>query len=470
MRKIVSKYIFFLSAALLFVSCATYHDLSVSYQQQVQNENYESAYARIEKNKFLKKKRNLLLSYLEKGKLAHLQKDYKLSNELFNKADVLIEDQKKNFGKQVLGALTNPEKENYRAEDFEKVSIHYYKALNYIFLRQFDDALVEAKRINLQLQKINDKYPEGKKNRYTSDAFALNLQGLLYEATGNLNDAFISYRNAVELYKKNEGVYFGVTIPHQLQQDVINTAHKLGFTNEENRYSKEFNLEFDAELATENNLVVFWENGLVPYKSQTYFTFTELPGSHNGFVTITNKELGINIPIPSSRNSRKGGGFSNLSVVNVAFPKYESNVPLFTRGEIIVEGTQKKSVPLELVQDYDVIAKQTLKDRTFREIGKVAIRLATKKLTENIVAEQNPNLGALVGLFNAITEKTDTRNWQTLPNQIFYARIPVTEANTKVVLKTSSPEGRQVKKELTVSSKYRINFLTYNTHQIIRSN
>ncbi|MGY6650381.1 COG3014 family protein [Wenyingzhuangia sp. IMCC45574] len=470
MRKSIQTYLFYLFIALGFASCATYHDLSVGYQQQIQNENYQSANAQIEKNKFLKKKRNRLLSYLEKGKLAHLQKNYTLSNELFNKADVLIEDHKKNFGKQVLGALTNPEKENYKAEDFEKVAIHYYKALNYIFLRQFDEALVEAKRINLQLQKINDKYPAGKKNRYTSDAFALNLQGILYEATGNINDAFISYRNAIELYKKNEGVYFGVAIPTQLKQDVINTAHLLGFTDQEIRYAKEFNLKYQPEAAKGNSLLVFWESGLVPYKSQTYFTFTEMPGSYNGFMTITNKELGLDIPIPSTRTKRKEGGFSNFSIVNVAFPKYEVRPSLYTRGEVIIEGAQKDSIQLELVQDYNVIAKQTLKDRTVREIGKVAIRLATKKLSEAIVTDQNKNLGALVGLFNAVTEKTDTRNWQTLPGQIYYARIPVKNDTTKVVLKTTTPNGTVLRKSITVDSKYHINFLTYNTHQIIRSN
>mgnify|MGYP000754481450 CR=1 FL=1 len=63
--------------------------------------------------------------------------------------------------------------------DFEKVTIHYYKALNYIFLNKLDEALVEAKRINLQLQQLNDKYPAGQKNRYTSDGFSLNIQGFL---------------------------------------------------------------------------------------------------------------------------------------------------------------------------------------------------------------------------------------------------------------------------------------------------
>ncbi len=468
MKKSISTYLLAFVSAIFITSCATYHDLSSSYQQEIQQENYTNAFQKIEKNKFLKKKRNQLLAYLEKGKLAHLNKDYKLSNNYFNQADLLIEDAKKNIGNQVVGVLTNPEKETYRGEDFEKVAIHYYKALNYIFLQQLDDALVEAKRINLQLQKINDKYPEDKKNRYTSDAFALNLQGLLYEATGNLNDAFIAYRNAVDLYLQNQQVYFGVRIPKQLQQDLVNTAHLLGFRNEEERYAKQFGIAYDERYARNKNAIVFWENGLVPYKSQTYFTFTQLPGSSNGFVTITNKELGVNIPVPTQNTSSSASKFSDLSIINIAFPKYEDRPAYFTKAKLLHQAKDTTSIALELVQDYDVIAHQTLKDRTVREIGKMALRVATKKITEKIVSDQNANLGALVGLFNAITEKTDTRNWQTLPSKIYYARVPLHKDTQQLVLKASNTKGAQIEHVFKLKSHQKLSFFNFSTPQVIK--
>ncbi|XOD69147.1 MAG: hypothetical protein ACMUEM_01020 [Flavobacteriales bacterium AspAUS03] len=40
------------------------------------------------------------------------------------------------------------------------------------------------------------------KNCYTSDTFSLILQGLIYETSGNVNNDFISYKNATELYLK----------------------------------------------------------------------------------------------------------------------------------------------------------------------------------------------------------------------------------------------------------------------------
>ena len=56
--------------------------------------------------------------YLEKGKVAYLNKNYQLSNSYFNKADFFIEDSKKEIGNKILGVLLNPEKENYLGEDF----------------------------------------------------------------------------------------------------------------------------------------------------------------------------------------------------------------------------------------------------------------------------------------------------------------------------------------------------------------
>ena len=466
----VIKYLLFTILAVSTVSCATYHQLSAKYQREVLTGDFDVALKTIDKDKFFKKDRNELLFCLEKGKIAYLNGDYVLSNELFNRADLLIEDGKVNKAAAVLGAFTNPEKTTYKSEDFEKVAIHYYKAMNYIFLNLYDDALVEAKRINIQLQEINDSYPAGKKNRYTTDAFAMNLQGLLYEATGNLNDAFISYRNAVELYQQNEGTYFGVEIPEQLKQDLINSAHQLGFVDEELRYSKAFNLNYKSKSkGFKGDLIVFWESGLVPYKSQTYFTFTALPGNNNGFINIQNEELGVNFPVPTS-NSGNNGKFSDISVFNIAFPKYEDRIPYFASGKVILNNNQSESYHLELVEDYKTIAFKTLKDRTVREIGKIAIRVAAKKLSEKIVRDQNENLGAVLGIINALTEKTDTRNWQTLPNKIYYTRVPLLEQNNKVIVKVEGQNGESIEKEFEVKSSGNLDFINYITPQSVKYN
>lgn len=179
----IRRFFSYLFPLFFLESCSTYHQKALTFQRDLQYEEPAHALSSLEEIKILKKKRNELLYLLEKGKLEYLNGRPKESNKFFNEADRQIEDLHTHLASQLLSYLINPEVAPYRPEDFEKVTIHYYKALNYLVLQAYDEALVEAKRINIELQKINEKYPEGEKNRYTSDAFSLILQGLIYEAT-----------------------------------------------------------------------------------------------------------------------------------------------------------------------------------------------------------------------------------------------------------------------------------------------
>lgn len=415
----------------------SYHDMSIEYQSELQNGNIDKAYKLINGNKFLKKKRNTMLKLLEKGKLAHLNGLYKESNIYFNSVDSILDLNLKHIGGAILGTLTNPEATPYKAEDFEKVTIHYYKALNYYYQGQYDDALVEAKRINLKLNQINDKYAPNRKNRYTSDAFALSLQGLLYEAMGDINNAFISYRNAVDIYLKSEShSYFGVTLPKSLSLDVLRTAKQLGFENEYDFYKRKLNMSYSPpKTKSGGHLALIWEKGLVPYKDQTYFTFHMIPQNGVNVLDITNSELGISIPIPIDADQKK----DSYDVFNVAFSKYESRPAYFTNASIEVNS---RSYVFEEVEDYEHIAFKTLEDRRLREVTNAATRLATKKIAEYAVRKENDNLGTALSIFNALMEKADTRNWQTLPGSLNYVRIPLKPGKNTVKITYTASNGK----------------------------
>ena len=291
----------------------------------------------------------------------------------------------------------------------------------------------------------------GKKNRYTSDGFALNIQGLLYEASGDINNAFISYRNAVDLYLANDGSYFGTPLPEQLKNDVLRTAASLGFTNELLRYEKLLETTYvPTNVNINGELVLFWENGLVPYKDQTLYNFTVLPGNRDGIVSIYNEDLGITLPIPVSTGNETKKEFSDIDVFSVAFPKYVKRNPYYSNATV-----NKDSVRMnfQLAQNYNVIAFKTLKDRTLREIGKAAIRLGTKKISEYLLREENDDLGAALGIFNALTEHADTRNWQSLPQDIYYARIPLKDGENTISITLTTANG--VSKEQTIQVKGR---------------
>ncbi len=149
--------------ALLFlmVSCKTYFEKSMETHSAISNYDYQSALKGVVGNKFLKKKRNKLLYHLELGRLTHLNGDYTQSNKHFNFADDLMESYQNSLGDFAISVLANSNAKKYRAEPFEKILIHYYKALNYSYLNLTEDALVEARRMNLKQMQLSEK---GKKN------------------------------------------------------------------------------------------------------------------------------------------------------------------------------------------------------------------------------------------------------------------------------------------------------------------
>jgi len=188
---------------IAFQSCGTYNTQTSDIESNLFNGDFNQAITNIDKNKFLLKDRNRLLYLMEKGKVEHLRGNYEVSNALLEEAYIIIDDRiNTNVGQAIAAKVTNAMAEPYKGEDFEKVTIHYYKALNYFQLGLPDAALVEAKRINLKLYQLNEKYSDNK-NKYSEDAFSQILQGILYEATGDINNAFIAYRNAEEIYGRN---------------------------------------------------------------------------------------------------------------------------------------------------------------------------------------------------------------------------------------------------------------------------
>ena len=460
-KKQLKLYLYGLLIFICFGCSASYNLKSRPFQRALQSGDVESAFTKLDGIKFLQRKRNKLLYFFEKGKAAFLTKKYRLSNDYFNKADAFISENKRALGGKLLGLVLNPEHETYIGEDFEKVAIHYYKALNYLFLNEFDDALVEAKRINLRLQQINDKYPKGKKNRYTTDAFALNLQGMLYEASGDINNAFIAYRNAIELYIEHEGNYFGTSTPKQLIKDVLRTASFLGFKTDVDRYESLFNTS--AEINHQNNgaLIVFWENGLVPFKEENFLAFTNVSnGKTKGFVNFFNKDLGLNISVPVSNSN--SGNF-DISVFNIAFPKHIPRTPVYNQATITKDSSNL--YVFEMAENLEVIAVQTLRDRALRDVAKTALRLGIKKVSEYVLKNQNNDLGNILGVFNALTEGADTRNWQSLPKAIHYSRIPLEKGENTFTIEIKGANETTTTKQIKINGNGNIIFDCISTLQ-----
>lgn len=417
----------------ILCGCATYYEQNLKLQGLITSGQFKAADKALVSDKKGEEGKNRYLYFCNRGVVAFMNGEYEISNSFFNKADLYSEDFRKTLGNSALALISNPMVKPYRPEDFEAVLVHFYKALNYIYLNDYEGALVECRRVNITLQKLNEKYKENK-NKYTRDAFAHCMMGLIYEAAGNTNDAFIAYRNSLEIYEKDYKTLFGIAVPEQLKQDLMRTAYQLGFGSELNFYETKFGLTYKPEDSEKGHLVFFWLNGFGPVKDEWSINFTNT-GYNDGWITLANEEHGLSFPIYIGNKSRNDQtAFKNLSFLRVAFPKYKERKPIFNKGHIAVNG---ESYPLEPAEDINAIAFQCLSDRMVREIGSGIARLATKKALEELARKENEHLGTILSIVNAMTEKADTRNWQSLPYSISYCRVPLDEGMQTVLLNTS---------------------------------
>lgn len=417
------------------------------YYVLVRQGQYEEANKALDNNNALKGKWNRLLFLLEKGKNFHMLHQPDSSNYYFNAADEYIDQFRNNFGEYMRNLGLDQMSVQYRGEDFERFMIHYYKALNYVYKNQMEDAIVEARQITLLNQKQNDKF-KGDTNCYFKDAFLINLQGMIYEAAGDINNAFIAYRNAFEVYSCNSGSsYFGVPLAEQLKRDVIRTAYLNGFRSELDYYEQKFNMHYQPVNSEGGELILFWENGFVPLKDkQVYFYELVRRVEREGvrYYLIDNSR-GVVIPYFGAPKNIDEIDFNYFKSIRVTFPKYLPNPPYYLGANAAINDT---TIPLEQIENINTIAN-TLMDKRLNEEMAPAIRSQTSNrifeyLEKKKKRDQDTSKAAkLIPIrLSETIQIVDTRSWTTLPSSVYYARIPLQRGKNTILLKTRTIAGQ----------------------------
>lgn len=413
--------------AILFTSCASFYEINYEFNQNFEEGNIERAQSVLNKNKKRLKKKGEFLYYANHGVVSSMLGEYNNSNIQFEKAYLYGEDYRQNPLNVAASFLVNPKLVKYHGEDHEHLLLLYYKALNFLKLGDKQAALVECRRLNNRLNDLSDKYSSD--NKYKRDAFVHNMMGIIYEANGEYNNAFIAYRNAYEIYQDDFTRLFGLSAPEQLKQDLLRSAYLTGFDDEVRRFEQEFGITYQHRPVDNGELVFFWHNGLGPVKDEWSVNFTVLPGG-DGVVTFVNEDFGFNFPFPYDYDDEDDGAkLTDLEFFRVAFPKYVERRKTHSDAILMLDNQRK---PLELAEDINAIAFKGLEQRMVWEFSKSLLRAALKKAAEKVAEEEDEGLGLVVGLINAITEQADTRNWQTVPHSIYYTRMPLKAGENKV--------------------------------------
>jgi hypothetical protein len=396
----------------------------------------EDALKKVEK---LKSKTSQLLYLLEKGAIQHYAKDFEASNKTFEEAEVLSEQlYTKSISREAASLLSSDNVLPYTGEKFERALINFYRAFNYVYLRKPEDALVECRKVNALLQRYADK--DAGKPSYSNDAFIQYLTGILYEWQGELNDAFISYRQAEEAYQ----VYaseFGIEPPSELKDALLRLSEVLGFSQEHEYYLE----KYGKERKYKNNpllggvgvgpgfgeLIVIHENGFVPKKVEENLVIP----------ILKTEKIDKDTDLWKYSETLSARARSNLRIdevevqylLRIAIPTYTSSRPRIAYMKVQVErseipriGVDSQTATSKLVEDIEAIAQRTFAERQNIILLKTIARALTKYIAFKTAEEKKGEAaGFLVNLFNVATESADTRSWLTLPNNIQMSRLPL---------------------------------------------
>ncbi|MFQ6372745.1 COG3014 family protein [Shewanella sp. YIC-542] len=338
-----------------------------------------------------------LLYASEAGRAAQIAGDFNASKSYYQAAEKGYRqvDEQASVSLSDIGAkgsslLVNDNVIPYSGAGYERILLHQYQALNYLFGGDPQGALVEVRRSNELQQLEQQRYEAGNKtvqqmangtvsaemarlSQHTGNLassflnpYSYYVTGLLHELLNEPNDAFIDYRKAALLAPQN---------PY-LQQDLVRLAKQLHMPQHD-----EFRQRWgDAVMpdAGQGRVVFIVEQGFVPYKDSFSVPFT-INGNWQA------------ISLPTYRN-------------------YE--MPMGAQVEGL--GTPLTTAPIANIGALAITAlKEQLPWLLTRQVARV---YAKSELAHQMEGRNGPNVGSvLVQIFNVVTEQADRRSWLTLP-------------------------------------------------------
>ena len=390
-----------------------------------------------------------LLYGMDRGILLQLAGQYQLSSSILEQADEEVERlYTRSVRSETFAYLTNDTTLPYEGDAYEHVMINVIKALNYAAQGQLQEALVEARRIDHRLTVLSDKVKETA--AYRNDGFARYLSGVLYEAAGDLNNAFIAYRNAYDAYEAARG-WSRVPAPSSLRVDLLRTAEALHFTTELDEYRRQFpDISWDSfsKQLPLAQVVLISYNGRAPRKEDRYL---DLPISLDALqLVLLNRGFS-----PSLHRNRAADTVLyglNGRVVRVALPRLvpQKTQVSFERMTLTDLSGHPITVQSELAQNVTALAEKSLSDRlagiTVKALARAATKFAiaegtTRGAQQAAGKDAGPWVGLVVGLLTkglaVASEESDKRSWQTLPDEIHIARAWVTPGEYHVAVQPS---------------------------------
>ncbi len=358
---------------------------------------------------------NKLLYHLDLGMALQLSDQFSASSKQFEAAYRLASDlYTQSISSEVASMFTSDNSIPYYGEEFERVLLHVFNALNYAYAGEFDGALVEVKRVDLQFKTFS-------KGRYEFDPFALYLSGLVAEAGGELDDAWISYKRAYDAYEA-QSQWLGVPMPKSLL---------ARWTRVSSSIARELptGVPSIAETApgSMGEVVVFHYVGPGSRKIERFIEISV----GEGFAVVQSMDIRGEDQKKAQQAFSAAKGLASSTQVTLAYPVFEQ--PPLSCGNVHVEAAGCEVRSVELVHRISAVASINLEDRIKGIWGRLIARAVVKFVTAQAagaVGEQLSGNSFFGNLISAVTqaalsavESADIRGWHTLPAEIWMTRL-----------------------------------------------
>ena len=385
------------------------------------------------KRKHIYGSRDNLLYLLDKGTLLHDANKPTQSDELFADAQQRITDSytksvSSSASRLLINDLTTP----YYAANYETALTFLYRAMNFLQQQDVMSAAVEARKAVFFLDHLRGQQKKG----YTDDPFVQYMASLIFESTGEISDARIARQNAINAYQKRGWPVPQFAVPPNANQyGEIILLHYVG----------------QIPLKKSQTIQLAWSKILA---------FANAPVENNGPIS------------PEVENAIRAG--LTGSAITVSYPVLEMQPYYVTSSAVEIDGQRISLQPMSNLAEF---ATKDLEEKLpgiwFRTSTRAVLRRVAAVQARHAIDSSSDNKHSLgwlaemaVDLFGASVEKADTRQWFTLPAQIYMARIfvqPGTQ-DIRLLLKDGNGNiiGEQKFEDITVPKGGRI-FLHHRT-------
>jgi hypothetical protein len=430
MRKSLLLYLVVVS--LLVFGCAGKRTLLMEQvRTELRSTSTEQALAAYEKG--IKKKTQRVDELLNLGLLALEAGKYDLALTSLKEADRLAEERlTKSLSREAASLTTSDRVRAYQGTVYDKAMLHYYQAIAYLQKGDLSAATVEGRRLASYLE-VNARES---KHSYKDDPFLQWFSGVMYESFGQVNDAWISYKHAMELYP-----FYGIDEPGYLCRATYTALKEVGANEQEQALIErcpDVNLDYDPSWG---RVVVLCEAGIAPQIREDNILFPIMKYDKHSWASDDERES-YAYEVYGRRHDYYYEEAQLDYLLRVALPYYPEDQYGTDVYEVSVRGEGVDKLA-ELATPVGSILRQDLSDRmpaiAVRAIVRAIIKYAASKAAEDAGKKDSEALGTILGLgvnlLGAATEAADTRSWEALPDKIYVAdfQLPPGEHSLRVV-------------------------------------